>query len=51
MDQHLVKTALVRPAVRLVAEVPFAEDARAVARALEHLRERHRIQSGPISRS
>src|SRR5439155_12770939 len=37
MDEHLVETAPIRPAIRFVAQVPFAEDAGRVAGVFQHL--------------
>ena len=43
MDEHLFEAAFVWPTIGLVAEVPFAKNARRVASRLEHLRQRSRL--------
>jgi len=48
VNEHLVEAAPVRLVFRLVAQVPLAEDARAVAGALEHLRECRGIEREPL---
>src|SRR3954469_10609327 len=43
MDEHLVEAAFIGPMIGLVAEVPFAKNARRIASRLEHLRQRGRL--------
>ena len=40
VDEHFIKTAGARPVFRLVAEVPFAKDARGVTGRFQHLGQR-----------
>jgi hypothetical protein len=43
MDEHFFEAAFVGPTIGLVAQVPFAKNARCVASRLEHLRQRGRL--------
>ena len=45
VDEHLVEAPDARLVGILIAKVPFAEDPGGVARGLEHLRERNRLEA------
>ena len=49
MDEYLVKAAPIRLILRLIAQMPFAEDARGVAGVAEHLGNGRCLQAHPLA--
>jgi hypothetical protein len=49
VNEHFVKATSARPAVRLVAEVPFAKYAGGITSRFQHLGQNYRVWGEPIT--